>query len=839
MIGWEGSTVLLLKPNKIVKKSKFIIFLFIVLTLVSSSSISTFVTGGGINAAYASKHSDSSSGDSGGSSDGGGGGSDDNKKDKKSSKDSSPGSGGGSSSPLSDSSPPPPPTNADTNNDNNPAALGADNTAAGGEQNQGQTQTASPDQQEALQGTLTLAPAKRLCPEGQSFDTSIRQCLSNPPPTEPTPEATTPPQPPIGGSTTAQLNNLPTTTLTPTSPKTPCSEGMIFDPKIGHCLPISEAKTRFDCLVFIFNCIPIQDAPQDQDPGLPPCDPILNPCGQSTPQEPTPKKDITGKISPGLRRLPSNTLSTTPSDQIISREKSCPEGQHFDSVRSDCIGNAIPLPDKNCVPGYHMQNVGCVKDIIRPEVSKTLTKAPDDTILSKTTPSTLNPAIKTELQSPDGAVPKLGCPEGKHYDTKYQGCLSNISPLPNGKCVQGYHTVSSGTCEKDAIVQPTALGTCPTGFHLSKGLCYIDEIPDDDGKCVQGSHLVKNPKKNPALSCVKDGATLSPNDDRSCPLGYHLITLGPPSADPDPSLLCVEDKNTLSTQQSPTKQPNNVAGGGASTGPTQTTPPQQPPSLKQTGGTTPTGGGTTTTATTPSPSPTTTTTVVNNNNRGNPSTSSSGGGGSSSSGSTGGTTQTSINFLTYVNSPNKITIKYPDTWTKTESLGDSRIPVMFNAPIADSTAAMAKTSFMIMINKLNSPTLTLDAYTQQQIDGLTHSKTVKYIITDTNAKVLTPPNGVSAYHEVSYDGIKGIDAAISAGGVDSSQASIPLKGTAIFFVNGDTGYSLLYLAKQTDYDSSLPIIQQMVNSFQIGDGGSSSASSSGAGVQNIVSSSQK
>ena len=48
---------------------------------------------------------------------------------------------------------------------------------------------------------------------------------------------------------------------------------------------------------------------------------------------------------------------------------------------------------------------------------------------------------------------------------------------------------------------------------------------------------------------------------------------------------------------------------------------------------------------------------------------------------------------------------------------------------------------------------------------------------------------------------------------------MPLKGAAIFFVNGGTGYSLLYLAKQTEYTQNLPMVQQMVNSLKIGSGG--------------------
>ena len=56
---------------------------------------------------------------------------------------------------------------------------------------------------------------------------------------------------------------------------------------------------------------------------------------------------------------------------------------------------------------------------------------------------------------------------------------------------------------------------------------------------------------------------------------------------------------------------------------------------------------------------------------------------------------------------------------------------------------------------------------------------------------------------------------------------VPLKGAAILFVNGGTGYSLLYLAKQTEYAQYLPMVQRMINSFQVG--GSSSAP-----VQNVA-----
>jgi len=179
------------------------------------------------------------------------------------------------------------------------------------------------------------------------------------------------------------------------------------------------------------------------------------------------------------------------------------------------------------------------------------------------------------------------------------------------------------------------------------------------------------------------------------------------------------------------------------------------------------------------------------------------------------------NFLTYVNALKKITIKYPSTWTKTEFVGNPSIPVMFSAPIAATSTTTttgntgARTSFMISI----TPSAANLDYTQQQINGLTHSNAIKYTITDANAKVLTPPKGITAFREISYNAIK-----------NSISNNIPLKGTAVFFVNGGTGYSLLYLAKQTEYTQILPTVQQMISSFQIG--------ATGGGVQSAAASSR-
>ncbi|MGB7954601.1 MAG: hypothetical protein WCF23_11530, partial [Candidatus Nitrosopolaris sp.] len=259
------------------------------------------------------------------------------------------------------------------------------------------------------------------------------------------------------------------------------------------------------------------------------------------------------------------------------------------------------------------------------------------------------------------------------------------------------------------------------------------------------------------------------------------------------------------------------AGGGTTTGPGTTTTTTSAKTTTTT--TTPKQTRTTTSGSTGTPTSTykaTTTKIINNKNvvRG-PS--------APASGSLG----TKAPFITYVNTINKITIKYPPTWTKTELTGNPSIPVIFNAPTTITTAtgnagpaAAAKNSFVISITPSAS---NLDNFTQQRINALTHSNGVKYNITNATAKVLTPPTGITAYREVSYDATKNILVNNT-----TIPTQVPLKGAAIFFVNSGTGYSLLYLAKQTEYTQNLPMIQQMVNSFQVGNGGGTAAN--GAGV---------
>jgi hypothetical protein len=84
------------------------------------------------------------------------------------------------------------------------------------------------------------------------------------------------------------------------------------------------------------------------------------------------------------------------------------------------------------------------------------------------------------------------------------------------------------------------------------------------------------------------------------------------------------------------------------------------------------------------------------------------------------------------------------------------------------------------------------------------------------------------HREVRYDAMKN---SITSGSNNAIPIQVPLKGAAIFFVNGNTGYSLLYLAKQTEYTQNLPMVQQMVNSFQVGSG---AVANNASPVQNVA-----
>jgi hypothetical protein len=581
---------------------------------------------------------------------------------------------------------------------------------------------------------------------------------------------------------------------------------------------------------------------------------------------------------------------TCPDGSTADSMDNCPESTSTKNTTPapvDCTANPTDPSCTNTAANTPAP-VDCTANPTDPSCTNTAanTPAPVDCTANPTDPS----CTKASLASP--TTTPVTCGQGTHLDSFNGKCMPNsVDPYTDDgdfKCIEDYHLTVGGRCQSNIFAASSS--GCVTGWHraddISIGQCTRDTTPStepsyayvDVGKarppdgftnpCDKGTNIgdrcvigaIDIGGVQPSGTCSAGNKIGNrcmvmppqvidmPKALGHCPEGYRVLTAG---------VSCAFDIKMQASTPATTQTGNNGGGGGASTTPTNTgsaTPSTTPMKTgTETTTTTPANTGnpnttpTTTTTTTTNPSTSTSTTTTNVINRGGSSSggggaasggSSSGGGtasgGSSSGGGTasggsssgGGTSaaapgQGANAFLTYVNAVNKISIKYPSTWTKTEFTGNPKIPVMFNAPITtaatSTTAAGAKTNFVI---STTPGAADLDSFVQQQINALTQSNTVKYTITDSNAKVLTPPTGITAFREVSYDGMK------SGNGVQ-----VPLRGAAIFFVSGGTGYSLLYLAKQTEYTQNLPMVQQMVNSFQVG--------SSGGPVQNVAAASSR
>jgi hypothetical protein len=432
-----------------------------------------------------------------------------------------------------------------------------------------------------------------------------------------------------------------------------------------------------------------------------------------------------------------------------------------------------------------------------------------------------NPST-TQTNTATGGVKTNTATGGVKTNTATGGVKTNTATggVKTNTATGGVKTNTTGNPTTSITLPYNPNVGCPSGYHVHTSIdTKIDECSKNGNNPID--MIVKSPPHTSPGTCpagfkqVRSGGTMFycskhvQSLDGLCPVGT--------TAEPNQRGLCLV--NNSPPGKTPSTQTGNGVGSGttANTGTGGTTSARMTTPTKTGGGTTTTGAGTTTittpnipattksktSPTSPQSSTAATSVITNNSNVLK-----------SPSGAVATPSQTANNnLLAYVNTPAKISIRYPSTWTKTEFVGNPNIPVIFNAPTNDSSA---KTTFMVNINELTPSSATPDGYTEQQIKALTNSSVIKYSITDTNSKVLTPPAGTTAYREISYNGIKNNI-------VNNTSTQIPLKGTAIFFVNGGKGYSLLYLAKQTEYNQNLPIVQQMINTFQ------TNATSSGAG----------
>jgi eukaryotic-like serine/threonine-protein kinase len=159
------------------------------------------------------------------------------------------------------------------------------------------------------------------------------------------------------------------------------------------------------------------------------------------------------------------------------------------------------------------------------------------------------------------------------------------------------------------------------------------------------------------------------------------------------------------------------------------------------------------------------------------------------------TTKSTTNFLSYVNSTYGIKLQYPSSWDKEENgtrQGTETDVVTFSPPAINSTASLD-----ISIDDISDEKgITLPQYASSGISDLKQSlKSFKLVGSATNSVLAGLPAYKSIYTYVDQNTI--------------------FKDMEIGAIKGDKAYVLTYEAGVNEYDKYLPIIQEMINSFQI------------------------
>lgn len=159
------------------------------------------------------------------------------------------------------------------------------------------------------------------------------------------------------------------------------------------------------------------------------------------------------------------------------------------------------------------------------------------------------------------------------------------------------------------------------------------------------------------------------------------------------------------------------------------------------------------------------------------------------------TTKSTTNFLPYVNSTYGIKVQYPSSWDKEENgtRQDTQTDVVTFYPQATNSNA----SLDISIDGISDEKgIALAQYASGGISDLKQSlKNFKLVGLSTN-NVLS---GLPAYKSIyTY----------------ADQNTI-LKDMEIGAIKGDKAYILTYEAGMNEYEKYLPIIQELINSFQI------------------------
>jgi hypothetical protein len=157
--------------------------------------------------------------------------------------------------------------------------------------------------------------------------------------------------------------------------------------------------------------------------------------------------------------------------------------------------------------------------------------------------------------------------------------------------------------------------------------------------------------------------------------------------------------------------------------------------------------------------------------------------------------QTTTNFLPYANSTYGIKLQYPSSWDKEENgtrQGTETDVVTFSPSAINSNASLDMTIDDISDEK----GIALAQYASGSISDLKQSvKNFKLVGLNTNSVLAGLPAYKSIYTYVGENTI--------------------FKDMEIVAIKGDKAYILTYEAGMNEYDKYLPIIQELINSFQL------------------------
>jgi hypothetical protein len=159
------------------------------------------------------------------------------------------------------------------------------------------------------------------------------------------------------------------------------------------------------------------------------------------------------------------------------------------------------------------------------------------------------------------------------------------------------------------------------------------------------------------------------------------------------------------------------------------------------------------------------------------------------------------NYETYNNDEFGISFRYPSSWTE-ESDPNEGILAVFYAPLQDESDIFAE-NFNVVVEELSSSNYPLDVYSENALDQL-KSSFQNFRIEHLNAN--SSLSDYPAYY---------IDYAYT---VPTSQGILKLKNLQIWTILDDKVYSFTFGAQPLEFESYMPTIDKVIDSFEINPG---------------------